>query len=454
MNRPYSTHGGLRSPKRERGVVMVVVTIGLIAILAMSGLAMDSGHMMLTKTRLQNAVDAAALSAAKTLSSTGDTGAATAMAQAVFGDNAAAPGNGEINSAWNDGNGEITLNVEFSATLDPFTAAGTPPYVRVTATGLTLNSFLVQLVGIDDKSVNASAVAGPSGGLTGLCDIVPMMACGCDPATDASCCDPTSDPDCSSDTYFESSYPSTTDVENMTFDDITAVKISANVDETLGSGNFQLLRLGDNQGSNYIRNALAGNYDGLGLCADVDDSGDEWVDPEPGNKVNAVATGLNSRFDGSNSLGVDADYVKTEILEGIGDALVLNGDGSISTESGDIPDDSDLYGYHDYSGDTGSTGCSGPEGCEEWRRMMVLPVGYCNGLANGASNPIQVHGYACFMLLQRVVHTGTEAYVFGQFVPTDAALGGCFAPGGISPNPSDYAPTKIVLYRNPDSGDS
>nr|WP_317850590.1 Tad domain-containing protein [Pseudomonas sp. GL-R-19] len=45
----------------------VLMVISLAAMAMMAALALDGGHMMLNKTRLQNAVDAAALSGAKTL---------------------------------------------------------------------------------------------------------------------------------------------------------------------------------------------------------------------------------------------------------------------------------------------------------------------------------------------------------------------------------------------------
>ena len=56
---------------RQRGIVAVVVAIGLLGLLAMVGFALDSGHLILNKSRLQNTVDAAALSAAKVLDETG-----------------------------------------------------------------------------------------------------------------------------------------------------------------------------------------------------------------------------------------------------------------------------------------------------------------------------------------------------------------------------------------------
>ena len=54
------------TPRRQEGSVSVLMVFALAVIGMMAALALDGGHMMLNKTRLQNAVDAAALSGAKT----------------------------------------------------------------------------------------------------------------------------------------------------------------------------------------------------------------------------------------------------------------------------------------------------------------------------------------------------------------------------------------------------
>lgn len=459
MNRSCSARtNNICSRKRQRGIVMVILAVGMLALLAVSGLALDSGHIYLSKTRLQNAVDSAALGAAKILTSTGDMAAATAEANAAFTTNLSAPGNDLLAEAWADGAGEITLAVEFSETINPFTptTAGDPPYVRVTATGFMLDSWLVRVVGVNETEVGASALSGPSGGLTGVCNIAPIMACGCRPGVDAGCCDPVSG--CSGDEYLEASFPTATPAAgNLTVDQVTGLSLPAGTTSELGPGNFQLLRLGDSQGSDDLRNALAGNSD---FCVDSGTTGD-WADTEPGASVDAVSRGLNARFDGSTRFDVPADYLREEMLENNGDSLVIledaEGNPYVSTESGSDPASGSVYDYAQYASELGTVGCSadGGVGCENWRRMMVLPIGNCDGATNGTSSPVQIHAYGCFMLLQRVEHSGKRA-VFGQFVPNPDgnSVPGCEAVGGIDPNLSEYAPTKIVLYRNPDSGDS
>ena len=61
----------VRGPARQRGAVLVLVAVGMLAIIGMAGLALQSGHLFVNKTHLQNALDAAALSAAKTLNNDG-----------------------------------------------------------------------------------------------------------------------------------------------------------------------------------------------------------------------------------------------------------------------------------------------------------------------------------------------------------------------------------------------
>jgi Flp pilus assembly protein TadG len=52
--------------KRQQGVILVMVALALLPMLGLVGVAIDGAHGMLNKSRLQNTVDAAALSAAKT----------------------------------------------------------------------------------------------------------------------------------------------------------------------------------------------------------------------------------------------------------------------------------------------------------------------------------------------------------------------------------------------------
>ncbi len=56
--------------RRERGSVLVVSTVGMLAFFLAAGLAIDIGHLYTTKAELQSAADASALAAASQLNST------------------------------------------------------------------------------------------------------------------------------------------------------------------------------------------------------------------------------------------------------------------------------------------------------------------------------------------------------------------------------------------------
>src|SRR5205085_8397709 len=57
------------SRRGERGSVLAVSTLGMLAFLLATGLCVDVGHFYLVKGELQNAADAAALAAASSLDS-------------------------------------------------------------------------------------------------------------------------------------------------------------------------------------------------------------------------------------------------------------------------------------------------------------------------------------------------------------------------------------------------
>src|SRR5690348_12402931 len=121
-----SRNKSMRTPRRaQRGVSLVLVAAALATLIIMSALALDVGHATLNKTRLQNAADAAALAAAKTLDETGNTTLATTEARDAFKDNANSTGNGELSDAYASGNGVVKVDVQYSSTLPPFTA-GSP----------------------------------------------------------------------------------------------------------------------------------------------------------------------------------------------------------------------------------------------------------------------------------------------------------------------------------------
>ncbi len=400
--------------RRQSGAALPMVIAGLLAMLVIAGLAMDTSHALTNKSRLQSTVDAAALAAAKAYDETPDVVLANGFAMAMFGINADGAGNHELDSAFDAG--DITVTVQWSETLDPFVSTGIGPYVRVIATGFSISSSLSVLLGVDAIDMVASAVAGPSPSINSACNIAPLVACALNP----------DDPD----------------LFGFTAGRLEVLKSGAGDPSDIGPGNFQLVRL-DCPGGDCVRENIAGGYDG---CI----SSDETVETEPGNTVGPTVQGLNTRFgDYSGAMSPDMyppDVVTTVPDPGLsyddaGDQILQNGVAA-TTESLD-------YAWSDYQDDVRYARYTNPPpiGVYE-RRVLAIPIARCDGSDSGQST-LDVVGFGCYFLLQPVVQKGNEAQIFGQFID------GCTANGRPGPDPiAGPDPYIIQLYKDPDSGDS
>ena len=420
---------------RQRGIVLPLVVIGLLAILAMIGLAIDSSHAFVNKTRLQNMADAAALAAAKVYDDTADTILGTAAANAIFGQNTDGSGNFEIDGEYDAGN--ISVVVQWSATLNPFVPAGVGPYVRVIATGFNITTGFSSVVGIATIDIDATAVAGPSPTIDTACNIAPMVACANNPTAD----------------YF-----------GFVEDDLMVLKPTPGDHDDVGPGNYKMLRM-NCPGGACLRDNMAGQYD---ACATIN----EDVDTEPGISAGPTSQGFNTRFGEYAGPVSPADYPpdvvthepvpqlemqQIESPPGSGimvDQICLGPcDDPVSPTNQvvtgvDIP----TYDYDEYVSRTGNPGMhnfplNGSPAGVPWRRVMALPVADCTGDETGQST-IEVLGFACYFMLQRIAG-GPEKNIFGQFVE------GCLAGGYPGPDAGDGpGPYIIQLYKDPDSQDS
>ena len=118
--------------RRERGSVLAMSALGMLAFLLATGMAVDIGHFYLVKSELQNAADAAALAGASALNS-GKTGIEEATRRAT-----AAMNGYEFNSK---GVAVPPANVMFAVNLDgPYMSAGS-----ASAAGVVNNVRFVQV---------------------------------------------------------------------------------------------------------------------------------------------------------------------------------------------------------------------------------------------------------------------------------------------------------------------
>lgn len=457
-------------PRYQRGAVLILVVVAMAAILMMAALALDGGHMLMNKARLQNAVDAAALSGAKTLSrlegdKSDDCFEAEKAALATFTLNARAPGNEELLKAMGTGDDAAAafVVVKFAPKVveGPFKGfsscnEGTPGrYVQVSVPSYGLAGFFWGFVqkSLGAKSVAAIATAGPSP--TSPCDLAPLVVCA-----------KSDDPDTG---------------WGFGFGELEVLKTAAGNDSSIGPGNFQLLDFGP--GAKTVGELMAG---GDHVCPTVEAT----VDTKPGNTVGQSVKGLNTRFGiytGNFSTQAEGeadsetlypsdyppdwvvDYTKVEKGKGKGleqGVLALNDDGNIVYD--DSPNESgktnstDLVEYYEKSKKILADSGAEIDGYEEWlqqsaaciesgsncpgvfgRRILRVVIGDCPaGSTDGGTSTLKVLGFGCYFVLQPADQSGNSAQIFGQFVET------CEGDGVPGPNPAtDNGPEIIQLYK-------
>lgn len=425
IQRPFTS-----TPRRQEGSVSVLMVIALAAMAMMAALALDGGHIMLNKTRLQNAVDAAALSGAKTLSQVegGVNSASTTRTAALYTltQNANATGNNELATAVGGNAGAFAVVELASSVYGPFSYPGPTDakYVRVSVPSYSLTGFFWNFAqifgagGLGTKAVAAIATAGPSP--TSPCDLAPLMVCG----------NPTQyDPDAGMFWGFQ-------------FGDLQVLKTAAGNSSPIGPGNFQLLDFGS--GGNAVREEMAG---GGKVCRNVGDN----VTTEPGNKVGPASQGLNTRFGIYQGPVSAADYPPDMVTTSSNPAITYDGTvakyqgQAVTSSNGDLTaGGSAILDYNDWRASVAAC-VAGGTGCESngvfERRMLKIVVGNCTG-KQGGSTSIPVLGFGCYFVVQPMSGGGTDAEIFGQFVQE------CEGDNVAGPTPStDSGPQIIQLYK-------
>ena len=395
---------------RQRGISIVLIMVALVALLAVGGLALDVSHALADKSRLQATVDAAALSAAKVLDTTGSTTQASAAASAVFTLNANQQS--ELKAA------NITPTVQFSNTLVPFSAGTVPAYyVKVTASGFSISATLARTVGINNLTMASSAIAGPSPTIDNGCNLAPLLVCGTAPTAG-------------------------NPLYGYSQGQVVALKLSAG--GASSPGNYNLLALGGN-GANVVRQNLAGDYNS---CANLNST----VTTQPGVAAGPTAQGLNTRFGqyqggGMNSTSYPPDVITNQpsgtsrlSCSSSSCATIVTGPGG-----GTVITNASQYGAWSYDGmylpdlQTGTLNNPPPSGVVD-RRVLAAPVGDCSTMTGGRTT-VNVLGFACLFLLQDVDTSGTGGQIFGEMLPK------CQIDGtpGVGPN-TGPGPYIIQLY--------
>jgi hypothetical protein len=400
--------------KEQRGVVMVTVAVAMLVLIAMAGLALDMGHAYVNKTRLQNALDAAALSGARVLMSSRSMETAEAAARATLLANLEEGANRELTAI-----APPTVEVDFSSSITSFVgctdgADGDCYFIRVRAFDTQLRAFLIPVLGFNEKRVGGSAVAGPRP-LLGmnedgeLCNLAPVMICGTPPSE-------ASEEDLANPDWFFGYEMDGSEI-------VLKTNSKESPDWGVGPGNFQLIRLGGGQGADNVRSNMAGDYS---ACLTPNE---DTVPTEPGNTVGPSAQGLNTRFDcpppGCGPLTNNPDYPPDKIITPGTYAEYLE---AVAEENWDRP--------------WGTVG----------RRELSVAIGDCRESVSGQGE-VPLLGFGCFFLTRPTVQKGNEQEIYGEFIGT------CLTAGRPAPDPGraldrDFGPYRIVLYKDPDSSDS
>lgn len=338
--------------RRQRGIAIVIVVIGVLALIGMAGLALDMGHAYVVKTRLQNALDAGALAGARVLNKTGSVDAATTAALAEFANNYPDAG--------------VVPVVATSPTLVPFVAGGAEPqFLRLSVDTLPVSFYLAQVLpGAGDTiGVGSTAVAGAAPTGTTVCRAIPVMFCAGN-----------SDDDCSDGSCF--GYTVGAEIELTLKSD----------KKSLGPGNYGLIEISCGPGADCVRKALAG---GEAFCFTEGGT----VSTEPGKEVGPVDQGLGTRFglyQGSmNSTDYPPDLVTTP-APSMGPPLYQ-------------------AAYEARLADP--TKWNFPTTGRAQRRVVVVPFGDCSTPVTGRKN-VTVVGAGCFLLTRPP--NGGEIY--GQLI--------------------------------------
>ncbi|HQR34102.1 MAG TPA: pilus assembly protein TadG-related protein, partial [Blastocatellia bacterium] len=165
--------------RSQRGSILAVATIGMLAFLLAVGLCVDISHLYLISSELQNAADAAALAGASAINSSA-AGIEEATDRAV-----ATMNNYEFNGT---GATIARSNVRFAVNLSAFDGGGTGMseadamasptnirFIQVTVPPKSITIFFAGMaMGGSTFDISRKAVAGQSVAINSYCGIAPL----------------------------------------------------------------------------------------------------------------------------------------------------------------------------------------------------------------------------------------------------------------------------------------
>jgi hypothetical protein len=396
----------------ERGSILAISTISMVALLLAVGLSLDIGHFYTVAAELQAAADAASLSGASALNS-GPSGITLAVDRAVNAMNKY-----EFNKT------TVTINrsdVLFAANLATFDGGGgmneataSDPanapnirFVQVTIPPKAVDVYFAMSVLGNTVDITKRAVAGQSVSLNHFCNIAPLSVVQDDSAqnpvplnVNAGCPNQTQyTPGC---TYI--------------------VRLSGG--NHVEPGNYLILDLGINVGCGgacEVRKLLARGSEN---CYSLDDT----FDTKTGVNAGPVAQGLNTRFDLYQGGDVNpAQHPPDKNVRGRDPAQEITYTQYVSGDPAyfQAPPDNPTLGVGD-------------------RRVIIIPIMNLSQFGNGKTKNLQATAFGAFFMTK--VADGNNGDIRLEYIGQRTVFGnGGYDPTiAAGPNPSL---TVAVLYR-------
>lgn len=425
------------SLKKQKGTTLFLLMAFFVGLFVAVALATDGGHLFVNKTRLQNAMDATALSAAIVLNNdvNRNTANATIKGKDTFDLYKNLPGNSELSDI--DRN---QLTFQYSKHLiDPITGVWTPgttppAFVRVSTNAHDVEPIYIQVLSAFTNAINVYAVS-TAGAIGQNCQVTPFVLCADMPVYDAAkgdeyCLDPShsaeaycqpidADCDADDDDTFEDG-DGIAECYGYETGEIRSLIVACNGtgcnQDELESGNYNLLNLDTLQGGKDIKEAIE-DQEGVD-SDDFNACSSKVLNTKPGYTWGNVRAGINNRFDSDTDT---TQYCNTDTS-------------SPSCPAWVAPPSP----YKDYS----------DNGNGNNRRLIATVLGDCRGLQNGNSFLPNV-GNACVFLTQHAFADGSAKKIMMEFVTSCPQVGNIDAL-----NSAINGPFKVVLFKSEGGRDS
>jgi hypothetical protein len=394
----------------ERGSILAVSAISMVAVVLAVGLSVDIGHFYSVAAELQAAADAAALSGASALNS-GPSGITLAVDRAVdqmnkfdFNKTSVTIGRSDVRFAVNLATLDSGGGMNEATAADPANAPNIR-FVQVTIPPKAVSVYFATSVLGNTVDITKRAVAGQSTSLNHFCNIAPLTV-----VQDDVTGQPLNvNPECPNQTQYTPGCTYTVRLESGNH---------------VTPGNYLILDLPIDAGCGgacEVRRLLARGSEN---CYSLDDT----FDTKTGVSAGPVAQGLNTRFDlyeGGNLTPAlhppDKNVRGRDPAQEITYAQYVSGD----LQYFQAPPDNPTYGVGD-------------------RRVVIVPIMNLSQFGNGNTTNLQAANFGAFFITKKVDDQSGDIrfeYVGQRTVFGNGGFDPTIAPG---PNPSLTVP---VLYR-------